>query len=105
MLFPLQTPQEFESDLRTRLLRPEYSDCIYNEYGPYGYDAVWALALMLNRSVEILKTYDFDDDKRRCLEDFDYGNREMSRLFFELLNETEFMGLSVWQYKIIFSCF
>ena len=60
---------------------------------------------MLNRSVEILKTYDFDDDKRWRLEDFDYGNREMSSLFFELLNETEFMGLSVWKYKIPFFMF
>ena len=53
---------------------------------------------MLNRSVEVLKTYEFEDGTRRRLEDFDYDDLEMSRLFYELFNETEFWGLSVYLY-------
>ena len=62
---------------------------------PFGYDSVWALALMLNRSVEVLKTNEFEDGTKRKLEDFTYEDREMMLLFFDLLNETDFIGLTV----------
>ena len=79
-----------------RLTWPQYSSYTPNSLSPYGYDSVWALALMLNRSAELLKTKIFKDGSKRKLEDFTYEDREMMLLFFDVMNETQFLGLTVW---------
>ncbi|XP_072016479.1 gamma-aminobutyric acid type B receptor subunit 1-like [Amphiura filiformis] len=67
---------------------PEWANYVWNAYNPLGYDAAWAIALMLDKAVPILQT------KGLRLEDFTYDNIEMGRIFFELLNETRFTGVS-----------
>ena len=67
-----------------------------NREWPFGYDAAWALAIMLNESVEVLKKlYLSVMDTTRRLEDFTYQDEEMAKLFFNILNETRFEGLTV----------
>ncbi|XP_022091351.1 uncharacterized protein LOC110979652 isoform X2 [Acanthaster planci] len=84
------TPAEYQSLLRNRMEWPENRGYTWNSLSPYGYDAVWAIALALNKSVEVLKSERYG----RRLEDFTYDDREMAELFFKLLNETEFTGVS-----------
>ena len=69
--------------------RPKWADYVWHGDNPLGYDAAWAIALMLNKSVSVLETQD------RGLEDFTYDDVEMGKLFFELLNQTNFLGVSV----------
>ncbi|XP_072048784.1 gamma-aminobutyric acid type B receptor subunit 2-like [Amphiura filiformis] len=70
------------------LKAPKWSNYAWNAYNPLGYDAAWAIALMLDKAVSVLKP------KGLRLEDFTYDNIEMGRIFFELLNETRFTGVS-----------
>ena len=50
-----KTPKEYETLLRDRLTWPENQGYTWNNLAPYGYDAAWAIALALNKSVEVLK--------------------------------------------------
>ncbi|XP_072030785.1 gamma-aminobutyric acid type B receptor subunit 2-like [Amphiura filiformis] len=82
------TPQELQSQLT---LTPEAS---LTSYSPYGYDAAWLIALMLNKSVEVLKEKVFSNGKKRQLENFTYQDGEMAQMFLDLMNEIEFDGAS-----------
>ncbi|XP_072030641.1 gamma-aminobutyric acid type B receptor subunit 2-like [Amphiura filiformis] len=88
------SPPELEKELRQRFLWPANSRYSYSEYSPNGYDAAWAIALMLNRSSEVLKNKVFANGKKRRLEEFTYDDWEMASLFLDLLNETDFTGMS-----------
>ena len=69
----------------------------WTEYAFFGYDATWAIALMLNKSQERLKQKMFEDGEKRGLEDFTYRDLEMSQIFFDAMAETNFKGMSVSQ--------
>lgn len=56
---------------------------------PFGYDALWAIALTLNRSVETLAKED------RLLEQFSYDNEIIGKVLFNEMNSTKFSGLTV----------
>ncbi len=94
-LFISQTVEEFRSELLERLKRPENRIYQWHNRNPYGYDATWAVALMLNRSVDILKTKRFADGNTRRLEDFTYDDNEMALMFLDLFKDTDFPGVSV----------
>ncbi|XP_072015065.1 gamma-aminobutyric acid type B receptor subunit 2-like [Amphiura filiformis] len=70
------------------LQAPKWSNYVWHRDNPLGYDTAWAIALMLDKAVSVLKT------KGMRLEDFTYDDTEMGRIFFELLNETRFTGVS-----------
>ena len=93
--FCIQTGESYTEAILERLTWPRYENYTFNSLAPYGYDAAWAVALMLNRCVDVLKTKVFADGTRRRLEDYNYDDNEMAQLFFDLLNETEFIGLTV----------
>ena len=75
--------------------RPENAQYTWSKYSSYGYDATWAVALMLNTSVAVLKEMMFLDGRKRRLEDFTYDDSEIAELFYKLLGETVFTGVSV----------
>ena len=83
------------SQLKERFKWPENKNYSYIDYGTFGYDAVWAVALMLNKSMEVLKDKVFADGGKRRLEDFKYDDTEMAQLFLDVLNKTSFDGMSV----------
>ncbi len=56
---------------------------------------MWSVALMLNQSVEILKTKDTEENRTKRLEDFNYNDEEMAFMFLDLLKDIHFEGISV----------
>lgn len=56
---------------------------------PLAYDAVWALALALNKTVGPLKA------KGHRLEDFNYNNRDITSEIYRAMNTSSFEGVSV----------
>ncbi|XP_035525726.1 gamma-aminobutyric acid type B receptor subunit 1-like [Morone saxatilis] len=55
---------------------------------PLAYDAVWALALALNKTVGPLKA------KGHRLEDFNYNNRAITAEIYRAMNTSSFEGVS-----------
>ncbi|XP_037640099.1 gamma-aminobutyric acid type B receptor subunit 1 [Sebastes umbrosus] len=82
------TSQEFISALMSRLggMNPEETGGF--QEAPLAYDAVWALALALNKTVAPLK------DKDRRLEDFNYNNHDITSEIYRALNTSSFEGVS-----------
>ena len=91
----MQTTEECAHEVEERFHSSVYSNfsLVHNPEWPHGYDATWALALMLNRSNEVLMEKYPDGSKR--LEDFTYSDKEMSEIFIKELHEEEFVGLTV----------
>ena len=81
--------------LRERMKRSEYGNVIWNDYSSFAYDAAWAVALALNKTVETLKTTRFQDGLFRRLEDFTYDDQQMAEMILDALNSTSFDGVSV----------
>ena len=79
----------------------KYSNFTWIEDAPYSYDALWAVALMLNKTLQVLEQRVFANGAIRRLEEFTYADYEMAEVFFETLKETDFYGMSVSSY---FSC-
>ncbi|XP_070577493.1 gamma-aminobutyric acid type B receptor subunit 2-like [Ptychodera flava] len=88
------TASEYERLLRERLKRPENSNYAWNGLSPYGYDATWTVALMLDEASKIMKARRLPDNSVKRLEDFTYDDEEMTELFFDLLTDTYFLGVS-----------
>ena len=90
-----QTTQEFNFLTRERLKLPENKRFSWNNRNPQGYDATWAIALMLNQTAELLKSRPFSDGLFHRLEDFTYDDDEMRGLFMDVLPNVKFDGVSV----------
>ena len=75
-----------------------YSNYTWTDDAPYSYDAVWAVALMLNKTAEALEEKTFTYGETRRLENFNYDDREMADIFFDIMQQTNFSGMSVSQY-------
>ncbi|XP_072016482.1 gamma-aminobutyric acid type B receptor subunit 2-like [Amphiura filiformis] len=82
------TAAQYVEMLSDYMKAPQWSNYEWQSYNPFGYDAAWAIALVLDKAVSVLKI------KGLRLEDFTYDDKEMGRIFFELLNETRFTGVS-----------
>ncbi|XP_077454709.1 gamma-aminobutyric acid type B receptor subunit 1-like isoform X2 [Stigmatopora argus] len=82
------TSQEFLGSLMSRLggMNPEETGGF--QEAPLAYDAVWALALALNKTVAPLKA------KGRRLEDFNYNNKDITSEIYRALNTSSFEGVS-----------
>ncbi|XP_055781664.1 gamma-aminobutyric acid type B receptor subunit 1 isoform X2 [Salvelinus fontinalis] len=82
------TSQEFLGALMNRLggMNPEETGGF--QEAPLAYDAVWALALALNKTVAPLKA------KGRRLEDFNYNNHDITAEIYRALNTSSFEGVS-----------
>ncbi|XP_022083422.1 gamma-aminobutyric acid type B receptor subunit 1-like isoform X2 [Acanthaster planci] len=57
---------------------------------PYGFDSVWTIALALQEAEARLQKF----DPPRTIADFSYEDEEMANLFFEIMNATNFEGVS-----------
>lgn len=86
--FPFQTSQEFIEKLQKRLGKNPEETGGFQE-APLAYDAIWALALALNKtSAELVK-------KGLRLEDFNYNNKNITDEIYRALNSSAFEGVSV----------
>lgn len=86
---PSQTSQEFLAQLMSRLGGKNPEETGGFQEAPLAYDAVWALALALNRTVAPLRA------KGWALEDFNYNNKEITAEIYRALNTSSFEGVSV----------
>lgn len=84
-----QTSQEFLGALMNRLGGKNPEETGGFQEAPLAYDAVWALALALNKTVAPLKA------KGRRLEDFNYNNHDITAEIYRALNTSSFEGVSV----------
>lgn len=90
-----QTSQEFIAALMSRLGGKNPEETGGFQEAPLAYDAVWALALALNKTVAPLKA------KGRRLEDFNYNNHDITSEIYRALNTSSFEGVSVRERKKI----
>ncbi|XP_070540122.1 gamma-aminobutyric acid type B receptor subunit 2-like [Ptychodera flava] len=82
------TPGEFKAELIHRMETVYGVDDVYvSDYAPCAFDAIWAIALALNGSIEHLP-----DDK--TLPDFTYEDDEMATIFYEEMLKTHFVGVT-----------
>ncbi|XP_072030730.1 gamma-aminobutyric acid type B receptor subunit 1-like [Amphiura filiformis] len=88
------TPQQLESQLRDRMEWPAYRNYTWIDDAPYSYDAVWAVALMLNKTAKALEEKTFLNGETSRLENFTYEDSEMAKMFFDILQQTIFFGMS-----------
>ncbi|XP_057683526.1 gamma-aminobutyric acid type B receptor subunit 1 isoform X2 [Corythoichthys intestinalis] len=82
------TSQEFLEQLMSKLGGKNSEETGGFQEAPLAYDAVWALALALNKTVGPLKA------KGRRLEDFNYNNRDITAEIYRALNTSSFEGVS-----------
>ncbi|KAK1895009.1 Gamma-aminobutyric acid type B receptor subunit 1 [Dissostichus eleginoides] len=82
------TSQEFIAALMSRLGEKNPEGTGGFQEAPLAYDAVWALALALNKTVAPLKA------KGRRLEDFNYNNHDITSEIYRALNTSSFEGVS-----------
>ncbi|MBN3315716.1 GABR1 protein, partial [Atractosteus spatula] len=82
------TSQEFLEKLMTRLggMNPEETGGF--QEAPLAYDAIWALALALNKTAGALAR------KGLRLEDFNYNNRNVTGELYKAMNSSSFDGVS-----------
>ncbi|XP_072022903.1 gamma-aminobutyric acid type B receptor subunit 1-like [Amphiura filiformis] len=85
------TSREYVSRLKLRLTQPENLKYDFNPYGSTGYDGAWSIALMLHEAALVLE----GRNATRRLEDFTYNESEMRDLFFKLLADVQFEGVSM----------
>ncbi|XP_072032781.1 gamma-aminobutyric acid type B receptor subunit 2-like [Amphiura filiformis] len=94
--FPEGTRSERISGMTSRDFRERYDKHIdYQQFAGsdeagFGYDAIWASALALHRADQYLKT----ENPPRTILDFDYSDVEMGDLIFNMMNSTNFEGVT-----------
>lgn len=87
-VLPPQTSQEFVEKLTKRLKRHPEETGGFQE-APLAYDAIWALALALN------KTSGGGGRSGVRLEDFNYNNQTITDQIYRAMNSSSFEGVSV----------
>ncbi|GFY57616.1 gamma-aminobutyric acid type B receptor subunit 1 [Trichonephila inaurata madagascariensis] len=55
---------------------------------PLAYDAIWAIALALNKTINQLKLHN------KSIEDFSYTNDDIAKQIYSAMNSTQFLGVS-----------
>lgn len=88
LFFSSQTSQEFVEKLTKRLKRHPEETGGFQE-APLAYDAIWALALALN------KTSGGSSHSGVRLEDFNYNNQTITDQIYRAMNSSSFEGVSV----------
>ena len=81
-----QTAQQLNSTYEERC---RHSNFTSHEYASFTYDAVWTIALMLNKSIPLL------GEKNKTLETIKYGDKETAEIMKDILFRTNFTGMSV----------
>ncbi|XP_076864544.1 gamma-aminobutyric acid type B receptor subunit 1 isoform X3 [Brachyhypopomus gauderio] len=82
------TSEEFLAQLMSKLGGKNPEETGGFQEAPLAYDAVWALALALNKTVGPLRA------KGRRLEDFNYNNKDITSEIYHALNTSSFEGVS-----------
>lgn len=81
-----QTAAELNNELMTHTKRMNYS---INPFSSFAYDAIWSIALTLQKSFPVLKA------RNKKLSNITYGDEETADLFRRVLRNLTFTGMSV----------
>ncbi|XP_025836019.1 gamma-aminobutyric acid type B receptor subunit 1 isoform X2 [Agrilus planipennis] len=87
------TADEFQNRLN-KVLKNDGHDIDHKRYpegyqeAPLAYDAVWAVALAFNKTMNHLHKYG------KNLKDFNYNNKEIADDIYSAINSTQFLGIS-----------
>ncbi|XP_072030203.1 gamma-aminobutyric acid type B receptor subunit 1-like [Amphiura filiformis] len=84
------TSTEYVGRLKSTLTQPEYLKYNYEPYGSMAYDGAWVIGLVLHEASLLLE----NRNTTKRLEDFTYNDSEMKDLFFRLLADVNFEGVS-----------
>ena len=71
------------------LSKSPYKDKDPHRDAAFAYDAVWTIALTLNKSITVLQ------QQNMTLEEFDYNNTCMRKTFMKYAKTLSFQGMSV----------
>ncbi|KAL4219318.1 Gamma-aminobutyric acid type B receptor subunit 1 [Mactra antiquata] len=82
------TAQQFQERLDERLNVSDTSQVGGYPEAPLAYDAVWALAMALNKTADRLS------ERGLNIEDFNYSNSEITEEIYSAMNSTKFVGVS-----------
>ena len=95
-----QTPDEFEQEYNSLLESPEYQQYSPLSLAGVAYDAVWAMALGLDKASERVRLGNDSGCEHLQgdllpLEQFNYSNAKMGCVFEQSFAETSFPGITV----------
>ena len=95
-----QTTDKIQTEYLRRLALPQYQNLSEVILAEYAFDAVWALALALDKTSEMIASKndtgcEHAKGELLALEDFAYTNEKMGCLLIQAFSEVSFTGASV----------
>ena len=87
----MKTIEELREEYIKELAKTPYIEP--SRLAAFAYDAVWTIALTLNKSISALKQQ--NETRNMSLEDFDYTNTAMRKTFMKVIKGISFQGMSV----------
>lgn len=82
----MQTPQQYEKEYNAKR-----GDGQSSKFHGYAYDGIWVIAKTLQRAMKYLNA----TNKHQKIEDFNYTNHKLGKIFLDAMNETNFFGVTV----------
>ncbi|XP_053099844.1 gamma-aminobutyric acid type B receptor subunit 2 isoform X2 [Hemicordylus capensis] len=80
-----RTPQQYEKEYDERRGNVEPS-----KFHGFAYDGIWVIAKTLQQAMKQLNA----TNKHQKIEDFNYTNKELGKIFLDAMNETNFFGVT-----------
>lgn len=77
-----------------------------SKFHGYAYDGIWVIAKTLHRAMEYLNA----TNRHQSIQDFNYTNHKLGKIFLDAMNETNFFGVTVSNFyslvdKVVQKCF
>ncbi|XP_062836908.1 gamma-aminobutyric acid type B receptor subunit 2 isoform X2 [Anolis carolinensis] len=80
-----RTPQQYEKEYDQRRGNVEPS-----KFHGFAYDGIWVIAKTLQQAMKILNA----TNKNQKIEDFNYTNKDLGKIFLDAMNQTSFFGVT-----------
>ncbi|OCT74376.1 hypothetical protein XELAEV_18033350mg [Xenopus laevis] len=80
-----RTPQQYEKEYNEKRAGVEPS-----KFHGYAYDGIWVIAKTLHRALEYL----YSSKQRQRIQDFNYTDHKLGKIFLDAMNETNFFGVT-----------
>ncbi|OXB73835.1 UNVERIFIED_CONTAM: hypothetical protein H355_010230, partial [Colinus virginianus] len=80
-----RTPQQYEREYNAKR-----GDGQSSKFHGYAYDGIWVIAKTLQRAMKYLNA----TNKHQKIEDFNYTNHKLGKIFLDAMNETNFFGVT-----------
>ncbi|XP_069814252.1 gamma-aminobutyric acid type B receptor subunit 2 isoform X2 [Dendropsophus ebraccatus] len=80
-----RTPQQYEKEYNEKR-----SDVEPSKFHGYAYDGIWVIAKTLHRAMEYLNA----TNRHQSIQDFNYTNHKLGKIFLDAMNETNFFGVT-----------